>query len=64
MIGDFFLIFYIFLLLNSVYTVLPLSQGLDGVKGGTIHMKTVKYEHTKIVLKCLYRVLLTFSYPL
>ena len=39
--------FFIFLLLNSVYTVLPLSQGLDRVKGGTIHMKTVKYVHTK-----------------
>ena len=39
-----------FLLLNSVYTVLPLSQGLDRVKGGTIHMKTVRYVHTKLCL--------------
>ena len=38
------------LLLNSVYTVLPLSQGLDRVKGGTIHMKTVNYVHTKLCL--------------
>ena len=45
------LIFLIFcLLLNSVYTVLPLSQGLDRVKGGTIQMKTVKYVHTKLCL--------------
>ena len=36
-------IYLFFLLLNSVYTVLPLRQGLDRVKGGTIHMKTVKY---------------------
>ena len=36
-------IFLIFVLLNSVYTVLPLSQGLDRAKGGTIHMETVKY---------------------
>ena len=43
--------FFLFLLLlNSVYTVLPLSQGLDRVKGGTIHMKTVKYVHTKLCL--------------
>ena len=37
-------IYIFFLLLNSVYTVFPLSQGLDRVKGGTIqcHMKTVK----------------------
>ena len=48
----FFIIFFIFffLLLNSVYTVLPLSQGLDRVKRGTIHMKTVKYVHTKLCL--------------
>ena len=50
-ISDFF--FDFFLLLNSVYTVLPLSQGLDRVKGGTIHMKTVKYVHTKLCL-CVY----------
>ena len=42
--------FLFFLLLNSVYTVLPLSQCLDRVKGGTIHMKTVKYVHTKLCL--------------
>ena len=30
-----FKLFFFFLLLNSVYTVLPLSQGLDRVKGGT-----------------------------
>ena len=42
--------FFFFLLLNSVYTVLPLSQGLDRVKWGTIHMKTVKYLHTKLCL--------------
>ena len=36
----FFFLFF-FLLLNSVYTVLPLSQGLDRVKGGTMHMKIV-----------------------
>ena len=37
---------YIFLsLLNSIYTVLLLSRGLDRVKGGTIHMKTLKYVH-------------------
>ena len=46
----FFYYFFFFLLLNSVYTVLPLSQGLDRVKGGTIHMKTVKYVHTKLCL--------------
>ena len=39
----YFYFFLYFLLLNSVYTVLPLSQGLDRVKGGTIHMETVKY---------------------
>ena len=44
------LFFPFFLLLNSIYTVLPLSQGLDRVKGGTIHMKTVKYVHTKLCL--------------
>ena len=44
--SNLFLLF--FLLLNSVYTVLPLSQGLDRVKGGTIRMKTVKYVHTKL----------------
>ena len=44
-------IYLFFLLLNSVYTVLPLSQGLDRVKGGTIHMKTVKYVHTKLCLR-------------
>ena len=43
-------IYIYFLLLNSVYTGLPLSQGLDRVKGGTIHMKTVKYVHTKLCL--------------
>ena len=42
--------YFFFLLLNSVYTVLPLSQGLDRVKGGTIHMKTAKYVHTKLCL--------------
>ena len=42
--------FFFFLLLNSVYTVLLLSQGLDRVKGGTIHMKTVNYVHTKLCL--------------
>ena len=44
------LVHRLFLLLNSVYTVLPLSQGLDRVKGGTIHMKTVKYVHKKLWL--------------
>ena len=34
---------FFFFLLNSVYTVLPLSRGIDRVKGGTIHMKTVRY---------------------
>ena len=36
---------YIFsILLNCVYTVLPLSRGIHEVKGGTIQMKTaVKY---------------------
>ena len=49
--GFFFFFFFFFLLLNSVYTVLPLSQGLDiGLNGGTIHMKTVKYVHTKLCL--------------
>ena len=50
----FFLSFFV--LLNSVYIVLPLSQGSGfryRVKGGTIHMKTVKlkYVHTKL---CVY----------
>ena len=40
----------LFLLLNSIYTVLPLSKDLDRVKGGTIHMKTVKYVHKKLCL--------------
>ena len=26
-------------------------------------MKTVKYVHGILILKCLYRLLLTFSYP-
>ena len=48
---NFYFFFIFFLLLNSVYTVLPLSQGLDiGLNGGTIHMKTVKYVHTKLCL--------------
>ena len=47
-----FFLFFI-LLLNSVYTVLPLSQGLDRVEGGTIHMITVKYVHTKLCLSVL-----------
>ena len=34
-----------FLLLNSVYTVLPLVGVYIGAKGGTIQMKTVKYVH-------------------
>ena len=38
------------LLLNSVYTVLPLSQSLDRVKWGTILMKTFKFVHTKLCL--------------
>ena len=46
----FIFLFFYFLLLDSVYTALPLSQGLDRVKGGTIHMKTVKYVHTKLCL--------------
>ena len=39
---------FCFLLLNSVYTVLPLSRGIDRVKGGTIQIKTVRYIHTYI----------------
>ena len=53
-----------FLLLNSVYTALPLSQGLDiGLKGENTYENSQVCTY-KIVLKCLYRVLLTFSYPL